>query len=44
MAKGVLIEEPSSSSSASIASDDKQLNNVHEIPGFILKTNKEIIG
>lgn len=28
----------------SIASDDKQLNNVHEIPGFILKTNKEIIG
>ena len=44
MAKGVLIEEPSSSSSVSIASDDKQLNNVHEIPGFILKTNKEIIG
>lgn len=38
------IEEPSSSSSVSIASDDKQLNNVHEIPGFILKTNKEIIG
>lgn len=44
MAKGVLVEEPSSSSSVSIASDDKQLNNVHEIPGFILKTNKEIIG
>ena len=38
------IEEPSSSSSVSIASDDKQLNNVHEIPGFILKTNKEVVG
>ena len=38
------IEEPSSSSSVSIASDDKQLNNVHEIPCFILKTNNEVIG
>ena len=44
MAKGVLIEKPSSSSSVSIASDGKQLNDVHEIPGFILKTDKEIIG
>lgn len=38
------IEEPSSSSSVSIASDGKQLNDVHEIPGFILKTNNEVIG
>ena len=38
------IEEPSSPSSVSIASDGKQLNGVHEIPGFILKTNNEVVG
>ena len=43
-AKGVLIEEPSSSSSVSIASDDRQLEGVPDIPGFILKTDKEVIG
>ena len=42
-ATGVLIEEPSPSS-VSMASDGGQLKGVPDIPGFILKTNKEIIG
>lgn len=41
---GVLIEEPSSSSSVSMASDGGQLEGVPDIPGFILKTDKEVIG
>ena len=38
------IEEPSSSSSVSMASDDRQLKDVPDIPGFILKTDKEVVG
>lgn len=44
MAKGVLIEELSSTSSVSMASDDRQLKGVPDIPGFILKTDKEVVG
>ena len=44
MAKGVLIEELSSTPSVSIASDDRQLKGVPDIPGFILKTDKEVVG
>ena len=40
----VLIEEPSSTSSVSIASDGRQLKGVPDIPGFILKTDKEVVG
>ena len=43
-ATGVLIEELSSTSSVSMASDGRQLKGVPDIPGFILKTDKEIIG
>ena len=42
-ATGVLIEEPSQSS-VSMASDGGQLEGVPDIPGFILKTDKEVIG
>lgn len=44
MAKGVLIEELSSTPPVSIASDDRQLKGVPDIPGFILKTDKEVVG
>ena len=43
-ATSVLIEEPSSTSSVSMASDGRQLKGVPDIPGFILKTDKEVIG
>ena len=43
-ATGVLIEELSSTSSVSMASDGRQLKGVPDIPGFILKTDKEVIG
>ena len=43
-ATSVLIEEPSSTSSVSIASDGRQLKGVSDIPGFILKTEKEVFG
>lgn len=42
-ATGVLIEEPSQSS-VSMALDGGQLEGVPDIPGFILKTDKEVIG
>lgn len=41
---GVLTEELSSTSSVSMASDGRQLKGVPDIPGFILKTDKEVIG
>ncbi len=44
MVKGVLIEELSSTPSVSMASDGGQLEGVPDIPGFILKTDKEVIG
>lgn len=44
MAKDVLIEELSSTPPVSMASDDRQLKGVSDIPGFILKTDKEVIG
>lgn len=43
-ATGVLIEELSSTSSVSMASDGRQLKGVPDIPGFILKTDKEVVG
>ena len=43
-ATGVLIEQLSSTSSVSMASDGGQLEGVPDIPGFILKTDKEVIG
>lgn len=43
-ATSVFIEEPSSTSSVSIASNGVQLKGVPDIPGFILKTDKEVIG
>lgn len=43
-ATGVLIEEPSSTPSVSIASDGRQLKGVPDIPGFILRTDKEVVG
>ena len=43
-AAGVLIEELSSTSSVSMASDGRQLKGVSDIPGFILKTEKEVFG
>lgn len=43
-ATGVLIEELSSTSSVSMVSDAGQLKGVPDIPGFILKTDKEVIG
>ena len=43
-ATGVLTEELSSTSSVSMASDGRQLEGVPDIPGFILKTDKEVIG
>ena len=43
-ATDVLIEELSSTSSVSMASDGGQLKGVLDIPGFILKTDKEVIG
>lgn len=43
-ATSVLIEEPSSTSSVSIASDGRQLKGVPDIPGFILRTDKEVVG
>lgn len=42
-ATGVLVEELSPSS-VSMASDGGQLEGVLDIPGFILKTDKEVIG
>ena len=42
-ATGLLIEELSPSS-VSMASDGGQLEGVLDIPGFILKTDKEVIG
>ena len=41
---GVLIEELSSTSSVSMASDGRQLKGIPDIPGFILKTDKEVAG
>lgn len=43
-ATSVFIEEPSSTSSVSIASNGVQLKGVPDIPGFILKTDKEVVG
>ena len=43
-ATGVLIEELFSTSSVSMASDGRQLEGVPDIPGFILKTDKEVVG
>ena len=43
-ATSILIEEPSLTSSVSIASDGRQLKGVPDIPGFILKTEKEVFG
>ena len=43
-AAGVLIEELSSTSSVSMASDGQQLKGVPDIPRFILKTDKELFG
>ena len=43
-ATGVLVEELSSTSSIPIASDERQLKGVSDIPGFILKTEKEVFG
>ncbi len=44
VAKDVLIEELYSTPPVSMASDDRQLKGVSDIPGFILKTDKEVIG
>ena len=43
-ATGVLVEELSSTSSIPISSDERQLKGVSDIPGFILKTEKEVFG